>query len=454
MTWAVLYSGGLSAPLVQEYMVGPLPISSATAYTPYSYVYQNSTGGVGGSRVFPFNARYMIRVEGYSHISADPTTKLFIPTELIFSFMKPLARITQDLIGGSYTGSDDDKITYSWQGPTSFDGNWRGFWIFFTGAGNGAQYLIPTGFLAYVDVSGTDASQWSLRKIVYDNQVFTSTDAFVEAYNSGNLQRGIKPDLKDQDWSTRKKMGKARALDDRVAPRSVLFKGNRIKTDKTQQYVEWMGWSFYLGFNCDTGLKMWNIKFKSDRIIYEFGRNGQTVYLIANKNQKNQWGYPKSYRFQPGLHAVHNGARRLLSNARWGEWDLMVAKREDTEPSTSTTWSQHLPIVPPVDFSKFFDPAESIDRESLVIYANLGMHHVPRAEDTPNTLFTDTRSSFILSPFNYYDDEPPRDIRNAILLQVDKDGSYFVAEPGETEATCAPQGSFSVHYTGQVSYNT
>ncbi|QRV88148.1 primary-amine oxidase [Ceratobasidium sp. AG-Ba] len=656
---AVLYSGGLSTPLVQEYMVGPLPISSATAYTPYSYVYQNSTGGIGGSGVFPFNARYMIRAE--AEALDNPTTKFDIPTELIISFMKPLARITQDLIGGSYTGSDDDKITYSWQGPTSFDGNWRRFWIFFTGVGNGAQYLIPTGFFA---------------KIVYNNQVFTSTGAFVEAYNSGNLQRGVKPDLKNQDWSTRKKMGKARALDDRAAPRSVLFEGSRIKADKKQQYVEWMGWSFYLGFNRDTGLTMWNIKFKGDRIIYElslqdaiaqYGGNdpvqastayldrhygiGQdsrqllsgydcpygaltlngsfhlegeyltspgaicifeadlgfptsrhgdtvnkwygstkgtaltvrtmatvynydymfdyifylegtvevrmaasgylqvslllhkrdgannmslrwkatywdpsqddygtriqkttmgsihthvinykvdldiagtsnslqtnevfveevtkpwfdeedgptrqlrinrtwTVYLIANKNQKNQWGYPKSYRFQPGLHAVHNpvrGARRLLSNARWGEWDLMVAKRKDTEPSSSTTWSQHLPTVPPVDFSKFFDPAESIDQEDLVIYANLGMHHVPRAEDTPNTLFTDSRSSFILSPFNYYDDEPSRDIRNAILLQADKDGSYSVAEPGETEATCAPQGSFSVHYTGQVSYNT
>ncbi|QRW02291.1 primary-amine oxidase [Ceratobasidium sp. AG-Ba] len=644
---AVLYSGGLSTPLVQEYMVGPLPISSDTAYTPYSYVYQNSTGGVGGSGAFPFNARYTASLE---------TDAL---DELIVSFMTPLANITEDLIGGSYTGSDDDKITYSWQGIMDTCLPVRGqihlmvtgvgkYWLFFMGVGNGAQYLGATGFFAYIDASGTDVSQWSLRrvpliwKIVYNNQVFTSADAFVDAYNSGSLQRGVKPDLKNQDWSTRKKMGKARALDDRTTPRNVLFEGSRIKADKKQQYVEWMGWSFYLGFNRDTGLTMWNIKFKGDRIIYElslqeaiahyggndpvqastayldrhygvgeetrqllpgydcpygalalnasfhmeeehltspgaicifeadlgfptsrhgdtvnnwygstkgmaltvrtmatvynydymfdyifylegtveatywdslqddygtrihkttmgsihthvinykvdldvagtsnslqtndvfveevtkpwfdeedgptrqlrinrrwvptesqinFGSNGQTVYLIANKNQKNQWGYPKSYRFQPGLHAVHNpvqGARRLLNNAR------------------STTWNQHLPVVPPVDFSKFFDPAESIDQEDLVIYANLGMHHIPRAEDTPNTLFTDTRSSFLLSPFNYYDDEPSRDIRNAILLQADEDGKYSVAEPGETGATCTPRGPFSIQYTGQLSYN-
>ncbi|CAE6379675.1 unnamed protein product [Rhizoctonia solani] len=184
-----------------------------------------------------------------------------------------------------------------------------------------------------------------------------------------------------------------------------------------------------------------------------FGSNGQTTYLIANKNETNQWGYPRAYRFQPGLHAVHNpvlGSPLLLNSARWGEWDLMVAKRKDTEPSSSTTWNQHLPIAPPVDFSKFFDPPESIDQEDIVVYANLGMHHIPRAEDTPNTLFTDTRSSFILSPFNYFDDEPSRDIQNAILLQANKDGDYVVEEPSVKESTCAPRAFPSTAYTGQT----
>ena len=112
------------------------------------------------------------------------------------------------------------------------------------------------------------------------------------------------------------------------------------------------------------------------------GENGQTAYLIANRNITNKWGYAKAYRFQPGLHAVHNvstpistryttkralltwpglmydciqpvqGSRRLLNSARWGEWDLMVAKAKDTEPSSSSAWNQHLPVNPPVDFSK------------------------------------------------------------------------------------------------------
>ncbi|KAH7343218.1 copper amine oxidase [Rhizoctonia solani] len=635
---AVLYMGGLSIPVIQEYMVGPLPVSFNTTYTPFSYVYQNSTAGIGGSGAFPWNSRFFVA-----------------------SFMIPMANLTEDLIGGSFTGSDQDTLTYSFPSPSSLDGNWRRYWLYFMGAGNGVRYLGATGFFVNIDVSGTDPSMWSVRqapyaRIVYNHQTFNSTDELVDAYTSGTLRRGVKPNLKNHDWSTRKRTDSTRALDDRVAPRSVLFGGSRIKADKEAQYVEWMGWSFYLGFNRDTGLAMWDIKFKGERIIYElslqeamshysgndpasklayldriegigqgtrqllqgfdcpygaltldatyhlegeyhnspgaicifeadlgfptsrhgdivdnwygstrgnaltvrtmttvdnydyifdhilylegsveatywdntqadygtrihettmgsihshvinyridldivgtanslqantvfveevnkpwldvefgptrqlrvnrtwiptehqtkFGANGQTTYLIANKNETNQWGYPRAYRFQPGLHSIYHavqGAPILLNNARWAEWDLMVAKRKDTEPFSSTTWNQHLPSTPPVDFSKFFAPPESIDHEDLVIYANLGMHHLPRAEDIPNTLFTDTRSSFILSPFNYFDEEPSRDIRNAVLLQANKDGKYVVQEPSVAESMCAPLVPPGVDYIGQM----
>ncbi|KAB5594148.1 Primary-amine oxidase [Ceratobasidium theobromae] len=653
---AVLYCGGLKIPRVQEYMVGPLPISAKTTYSPLSYVYQNSTAGINASGAFPFNARYTASVE---------SAKI---DDFIISFMEPLAAITEDLIGGSYTGSGTDKIAYSWQGPNSLDGGWRRYWVFFVAAGNGAIYLGPTGFFVNIDTSGTDSSQWSVRRIVYNNQVFNSIDKFTTAYKSGSLKRGVKPDLINQDWSTRKRTGNARALDKRPTPHNVVFGGSRIKADKNAQYVEWMGWSLYLGFNRDTGLTLWNIKFKGERIIYELalqeaiaqyggndpvqsstayldrhygigedsrpllsgydcpygaltmnasyheedkyhsslgaicifeadpgfptsrhadttrygwygstrgaaltvrtmanvynydylfdhifylegsievrmaasgylqatywdarqndygtrvhettmgsvhshvinykvdldvagtanslqtnevvveqvtkpwfdpedgltrqlrikrswidkelqtnlGGNGQKSYLIANKNSTNRWGYPRAYRFQPGLHAIHNpvkGARILLNNARWGEWDLMVAKLKDTGPSSSTTWNQNLPVTPPVDFSKFFNPPESIDQEDLVIYANLGMHHIPRAEDIPNTLFTNTRSSFILSPFNYFDEEPSRDIRNAILLQADENDVYRVQDSGTKEETCTPPAFPKVQYTGQT----
>ncbi|KAG8906468.1 hypothetical protein FRC01_008003, partial [Tulasnella sp. 417] len=145
---AILFNGGYSVPHVKELQVGPLPISSETKGVPFSYIYQNSTvAGVEGDGVFPFNSRTTYGIEGAA-LNA-----------FIVSFMTDIKDATEDLIGGSYTGSDGDKITYSWQGPNSFDGNWRRYWLFFLANGFGAQYMSPTGFFVYVDASGSDASK-------------------------------------------------------------------------------------------------------------------------------------------------------------------------------------------------------------------------------------------------------------------------------------------------------
>lgn len=53
--------------------------------------------------------------------------------------------------------------------------------------------------------------------------------------------------------------------------------------------------------------QLWiNRTWVSNEIQTNMGENGQITYVIANKNAKNQWGYPRAYRFQPGLHAVHD----------------------------------------------------------------------------------------------------------------------------------------------------
>ena len=85
------------------------------------------------------------------------------------------------------------------------------------------------------------------------------------------------------------------------------------------------------------------------------------------------------------------------------------------------------------------------------------MHHVPRAEDTPNTLFTDTRSSFIIAPFNYFDEEPSRDIQNAILIaQNDISGDYEVEEAGSGDdfKQCLLVKDPATAYVGELSTET
>ncbi|KAG8917777.1 hypothetical protein FRC01_002213, partial [Tulasnella sp. 417] len=494
---------------------------------------------------------------------------------------------------------------------------------------------------------GSDASKWYVRRVVYNHQVFQSLDEFKSAWENGSIKKGKKINLDDDKWATRQRQGEQRPLDDRAAPETITLDGSRIRADREEGYVEWMDWSFYTGFNRDTGLTLWDIRFKGEKIIYEISiqealaqyggndpiqsttayldrhygigeetrqvlmgydcphgaltfntsyysdstysvntdavcifeqdlgfptsrhadttngwygstkgtalhvrsmatvynydymfsyifylegtveilmgasgylqatywdetqdnygtrihdttmgsvhthvvnykvdldvggtansvqtidlvqedanlpwfdeddpptkqlrlqkswvenetsfsvqgnNNGQRVLLIGNKEKKNAWGQERMYRIMPGYHTIHNavkGSVRALNNARWGEDDVFIVKHKDTEP-------------------------KSIDQEDLVVYLNLGMHHVPRAEDTPNTLFTDSRSSFFISPFNYFDEEPSRDIRNAVLLVQDPNTQkYEVAESGsgDEDKTCIPREDVTPAYIGQI----
>lgn len=111
-------------------------------------------------------------------------------------------------------------------------------------------------------------------QIVYNHQVFSSIDDFVFAFRNGTLKR--LPERPDQDpaqggWSTRNrpKPYAPRDLDHLPGPRSVSFAGLRFRVDRTLQYVSWMGWGMYLGFDRDMGMSLWDLRFKGERIIYE-----------------------------------------------------------------------------------------------------------------------------------------------------------------------------------------
>ena len=108
---------------------------------------------------------------------------------------------------------------------------------------------------------------------MYNRQIFASIPEFVDAYNNGTLKRlPPRPEHDDPSWSTRKPpsmANKQRDLDWLPGPRSVSFAGLRFRVDYATQYISWLGWGMYFGFDRDMGLSLWDLRFKGDRIIYE-----------------------------------------------------------------------------------------------------------------------------------------------------------------------------------------
>lgn len=118
-------------------------------------------------------------------------------------------------------------------------------------------------------------------QIVYNHQIFPDIDSFVEAYHNGTLRRmPHRPDqTSDTKWSTRIRpnVTESRDLDDLPGPRQVSFAGLRFRVNRALQYVSWMGWGMYLGFDRDMGLSLWDIRFKNERIVYEVGSHFRRV---------------------------------------------------------------------------------------------------------------------------------------------------------------------------------
>ncbi|KAH8827357.1 copper amine oxidase [Flagelloscypha sp. PMI_526] len=174
-------------------------------------------------------------------------------------------------------------------------------------------------------------------------------------------------------------------------------------------------------------------------------KNFQGMYAVVNQERKNKWGYPRGYAIHPGSSPIHNtvvGSKRMLNNANWARYNMAVTKRKDKEPSSSSMWNMNLPSKPMVDFHKFFD-GESLVQEDLVAWINVGTHHLPQAEDSPNTKTNVATSSFLLTPLNYFDSDISMDSLNAIVLEAPANGDMrefwgFDDNSVEQDSVCMP----------------
>lgn len=239
--------GGVESPVTRDYLVGPLPTSSTTTIRQLTEIYHRED--------IPFNARGVPDV--ISMFGALGKT------------MAPLEAALKDLFNGTIKGDLlADTFTAGPSGGWGVNGSSRRYWVSWKVNAPGS-WLLPSNLYTYVDSSGTDPSQWSVLKVVYHNQSFTSLSSFLDAYTKNTLIRFPLPSFDNNTWATRKRIGKPRELDTLPGPRSVSFAGLRFKVDKKQGYVSWLGWGMYLSFDRDMGLSLWDVRFRGERIAYQ-----------------------------------------------------------------------------------------------------------------------------------------------------------------------------------------
>ncbi|KAG0134675.1 copper amine oxidase [Tuber indicum] len=635
----VISFGATENPYWQEFMVGPIPVvQSVTKIEPLNYLYNKGEG------------------KSPNYAADDKVRRAWLGLIAL-----NMSDITLDILGTDYGNSSLWGIDPLWEENGRII-NWVQFWSNPTG-GYDSSTLLPQGLYLKLDITGRDMSGWKLLNILYDNKLYKSIDEFRAAWRSPGFRKLAKQ--ADGEWASTGQTGTAPPLDIRSPPIQIQPDGQRFAVDKDAKYVEWMDFAFYIGFTRDTGVNLYDIKYKGKRIIYELGlqeaiahyagndptqsgtsyidsfygfgpnvfelvpgydcpaystfldstvhvdgnttthknsiclfehdagyplrrhtaasyvsvtrntiftlrfvatignydydfdynfyldgsieikvrasgyiqsafyahnedygyqihdatsgsmhdhvlnfkadidilgtkntfekvgivpattdyiwstsprntmrlerssvknedegkinwaTNGATMYVVVNKDQPNKFGSSPGYRIMPGtgtpIHLTIQNSSNLQKAAEFATHHLYVTKHKDTELHSSTAANSMNPKDPLINFSKCFD-GESLLQEDIVVWFNLGMHHVPHTGDLPNTVFTTAQSSVFLSPHNYLLSDPSRATSQQVEVSSDTgDAGVTVNTFGSTSPSCT-RPDLAVLYPDLCSY--
>ncbi|KAF7334469.1 Amine oxidase [Mycena venus] len=162
--------------------------------------------------------------------------------------------------------------------------------------------------------------------------------------------------------------------------------------------------------------------------------NGGAMFLVENSDKLNKYGEPKGFRVAPsrggaGMHITIQDSPNLLKSAGFAKHALYVTKQKDTEVHSSHPNNDYDPGHPLINFEEFFN-GESLNQTDIVLWINLGMHHVPHTGDIPNTVFTTAQAAFIISPHNYLLNDASQSTRQTVGIGYNSSGVQLVKEFG------------------------
>ncbi|PSR77242.1 copper amine oxidase [Coniella lustricola] len=203
---------------------------------------------------------------------------------------------------------------------------------------------------------------------------------------------------------------------------------------------------------------------------FDWPWNGGEFYLVYSSDQKNAWGERRGYRIVSGTgmgntpHLTVQNSTSLGDSARWAEKDIWVVRQKDEEPRGADPLNYLDTHHPLVDFTKVANAeslihgAEDDDKNvhknskdeddyngDLVVYFNVGSHHVPHSGDIPNTLMHTSASSVMFVPHNFADRDPSRESVQGVRLQLkgDKSGGFAgFPSPDDDSNTHEPSKSW------------
>ncbi|XP_062451628.1 membrane primary amine oxidase-like [Rhea pennata] len=236
---AVLYFGNQLEPNITEYVVGPLPMPT---------YHRDVTVQKYGGKV-PYHRR---PVTGKEY------------TDINTLMQRELRQAPRFLAACCETdGSDLAALTTA---PRGFQSGDRSTWfVFFHAVPGTGFFLSPVGLELLVDHKDLDVSRWRLRKVFYNGRYFASTGALEAEFAAGSLPlvRIEKP------LAAAAMYGSMHPRHPPGPPAPLPYEPQGPRYHVHHNRVAFQGWSFAFGMNPSSGPRLFDVRYRGERLLYE-----------------------------------------------------------------------------------------------------------------------------------------------------------------------------------------
>ncbi|XP_078688612.1 diamine oxidase [copper-containing]-like [Branchiostoma floridae x Branchiostoma belcheri] len=243
-----VYGGGRTQPVVEQYVVGPLPNPTRhTAHTP-----------AGRKNPIPWHSRNPGGIE----------------RSLMNEAMSQATRQMDDILAESFDGfrhndCGDLCLLPLDSVPRGFRSGERMSWHRFHRAVEGF-HLHPLPCAVELNHTDMDHTRWRVVQVEYNNQYFSSVADFVQRYNDGSVEKVRVPAPTGDAAlysSSRRHGSPAHPSEPLRGPELIEPDGRRYKV--TGRHIEYMGWSFDWRLATTSGPHLFDVRMNGERILYE-----------------------------------------------------------------------------------------------------------------------------------------------------------------------------------------
>uniref|UniRef100_A0A8C2ZPQ9 Amine oxidase n=1 Tax=Cyclopterus lumpus TaxID=8103 RepID=A0A8C2ZPQ9_CYCLU len=229
---------------VKEYVVGPLP--NPTYYRDVTQERYKTE--------LPITAR-TVTVGEYN---------------LFFKFLEDVFSKLGTLMKESFDVDLDKTLNAFEQMPRGVQSGDRNTWISFFRDVAG-MYIHPVGFEVLVNHQSLNASDWKVERLLYNGQYFNTIEELQHQYDAGSVKKIVYK--KSPEHGSLKPRNKPL----QIGPQLFYAEGKRYSI--SHNHVLYLDWSFAFGLSSLTGMRVFDVRFNGERILYELSvQEAMSVY--------------------------------------------------------------------------------------------------------------------------------------------------------------------------------